>query len=56
MDGVKTDLQTTFYDKGDSMTITNDKGNDQTLNLSYEDIESPPLHNNCRCVLIPITE
>jgi HK97 family phage portal protein len=51
MDGIKTDLQETFYDKGDTFTV-----DDKVLKLDYEDIEHPPLHNNCRCVLIPITE
>lgn len=54
MDGREIDLTETFYTKGDSMTVTNDKGKEVTRVLNYEDIEHPPLHVGCRCVLIPI--
>lgn len=56
MDGKQTDLQETFFDKGDTLDVTGDDGKTSTLKLNYEDIENPPLHNNCRCVLLPITE
>lgn len=32
-------------------TVTGEKSN---LILSYEDIEHPPLHPNCRCALLPV--
>jgi HK97 family phage portal protein len=55
MDGIKIDLEQNFFDKGDEMSSTSESGKDMTMTLGYEDIEHPPLHNNCRCVLIPIT-
>lgn len=55
MDGKELDLETTFFDKGDTHTVDTDKGS-QTMNISYTNIDSPPLHNNCRCVLLPITK
>jgi HK97 family phage portal protein len=54
MDGKVLDLSSSYFEKGDSLTVKDDNGNDITLKANYEDIKHPPLHPNCRCQLIPI--
>lgn len=49
MNGKTIGISDSFFKKGDVQT-GNDGG---TLNLDYEDVGSPPLHPQCRCVLIP---
>ncbi len=50
MDGKTIPLGNTFFQKGDSF-----EGKDGgTLDLSYENINFPPLHPNCRCTVVPI--
>lgn len=44
MDGKKVDLGENFFDEGDTFMGTE---------LNYGDVEFPPLHPDCRCVLIP---
>lgn len=39
-----------FIEKGES--ITDSEGNERTFD--YESVEHPPLHPNCRCVLLPV--
>lgn len=48
MHGKTVTLKQAFFKRGDSITADG-----QTLNLDYETTVSPPLHPNCRCVLIP---
>ena len=40
-------LEENFYNLGDS--IVSEDG--RLMNMQYEDIESPPLHPNCRCAI-----
>lgn len=42
-------LDENIVTKGDSLTIDG-----QTQHYNYDDVPSPPLHVNCRCVLLPI--
>jgi len=42
----------TFLAKGESLTDSN--GNERVYD--YEDVEHPPLHANCRCVVLPVRE
>lgn len=51
MDGKECDLEVSYFNKGDTFEVAG-----KTMNIDYTDIDSPPLHNNCRCVLIPITK
>lgn len=39
-----------FVEKGE--TLTDGEGNERTFD--YESVEHPPLHPNCRCVLLPV--
>lgn len=41
-----------FLAKGES--LTDSEGNERVYD--YEDIEHPPLHPNCRCVLLPVRD
>ena len=52
MHGKKAYLDANYFDKGDSFY-----GNDnKSIDLKYENVGDPPLHVNCRCVLIPHTD
>lgn len=45
-----TGIQDVFIEKGES--LTDSEGNERVFD--YESVEHPPLHPNCRCVLIPV--
>ena len=50
MDGKVIGIKTNFFRKGDVW-----EGDDgKTITLDYDDIQGPPMHNNCRCTLLPI--
>jgi len=51
MDGKTIPLNDSFFKKGDEL-----KAGDKTLNIDYASVKSYPLHNGCRCDLIPIFE
>lgn len=42
-----------FFEQGDLMQ-TEDEGNIRQMRLDYESVSGPPLHPNCRCVLLPV--
>lgn len=42
-------LDENFFDKGDTLKV-----GDQKQDYNYDDVTSPPLHVNCRCVLLPV--
>jgi SPP1 gp7 family putative phage head morphogenesis protein len=55
MHGTVIGLHELFFNKGDTLTV--DRGEDKSpykLDLNYESISSCPLHNKCRCVLLPV--
>lgn len=54
MNGTKTELETNYFDMGDSLFTEDENGNQAQLDISYEDIQGPPIHVNCRCVLLPV--
>lgn len=43
-----------YFTQGDSMELLDEDGNPLTLSLDYEDVDGPPLHVNCRCVVLPV--
>lgn len=47
MDGKIVGLDENYFNLGDKF---------MGLDLSYDDVEYPPLHPNCRCVIIPVLE
>lgn len=53
-EGTTLGLDESFLDVGASYDFTNAKGETETVVNSYDDIDNPPLHPNCRCTIIPI--
>ncbi len=49
MDGEVVAVDENWFDKGDTLDGTNGG----TLALDYADVETPPLHANCRCYIRP---
>ena len=49
MDGKVVSIEDNFFNLGDSV-----QGSDgSTFDVSYSDVEAPPLHPNCRCYIRP---
>lgn len=53
MDGKTLGLDEDFAKKGDVITGTNENGKKVRLTIGVGNIDTPPLHPNCRCTLIP---
>lgn len=47
------ELDTSYWELGDTISVVNDAGKTQTFNFGYEAIDHPPLHPMCRCYLVP---
>lgn len=54
MDGKIIGLKKSFYDKGEEIAFVDSKGHSHTMTLDYRTIGEPPLHPNCKCVLLPV--
>lgn len=54
MNGKVIALSDNFYEKGDQIGFLDSKGNEHFMKLDYRDIGEPPIHPNCRCVLLPV--
>lgn len=54
MDGVTITLSQSFFNKGDVMMFEDKNGKPHEMMLDFRTIGEPPLHPNCRCVLLPI--
>lgn len=54
MDGVTITLKQSFFDKGDVVIFEDKNGKPHEMMLDFRTIGEPPLHPNCRCVLLPI--
>lgn len=50
MDGKAIKLDERYFDKGDELEVEDAN----PLKFDFEAIEHPPLHNNCRCIELPI--
>jgi SPP1 gp7 family putative phage head morphogenesis protein len=55
-DGKTVGLDDAFVPLGGSYTFTDENGDEQTQTNSYDTIEEPPLHPNCRCTIVPSTD
>lgn len=51
MDGQIIGIDNSFFDKGDNFEV-----NEQALDFTYEKVDHPPLHCNCRCCIVPVLE
>jgi HK97 family phage portal protein len=49
LDGVIVSLDSNFYSLGDVITADG-----KTMNISYESIPYPPVHNRCQCARLPV--
>ena len=54
MDGKTIKLNQSFFQKGDVMMFEDSNGKPHEMNLDFRTIGEPPLHPNCRCVLLPV--
>lgn len=54
MDGRVLPLRETFFKQGDQASFVDDKDKTHVMNLNYREIGHPPLHPDCRCVLLPV--
>ena len=54
MDGKQIPLDDDFFEKGDWFSYTDHNGKEHSCHLNYRDIGEPPLHPECRCVLLPV--
>lgn len=53
-EGKTIELGQTFVRQGESYTYTNSDGEEQSVSNTYDDVDNPPLHPNCRCTIIPV--
>jgi hypothetical protein len=51
MDGTAVELGENFFDQGDEQTA-DWRGQEISIDHDYSDVNGPPLHPNCRCVLV----
>lgn len=54
-DGKTVPLDDAFLAKGDSYTYEDENGDEQEKVNTYDTVEEPPLHPNCRCTIIPVS-
>jgi hypothetical protein len=55
-DGLTVPLDDAFLGMGDSHTYTDENGDEQTTVVNtYDTVEVPPLHPNCRCTIVPVS-
>lgn len=53
LDGRRVSIDATFLQLGD---VFHPEGADAPLVVTYEDIDAPPAHPNCRCTIVPVFE
>lgn len=51
--GKTINLGEAFVKQGESYSYTDANGDEQTVSNTYDDVDNPPLHPNCRCTIIP---
>jgi hypothetical protein len=55
LDGTTVGLETSFVNAGDSVDVSQEDGSTDSYQANYGDVETPPLHPNCTCTIIPVT-
>lgn len=53
-DGKTVPLDDPFLSVGETHTFTDSNGDEQNVVNSYDTIDEPPLHPQCRCTIVPI--
>lgn len=56
LNGTTVALDQSFVTQGDSVDVTQDDGSTHSYQADYGDVETPPLHPNCSCTIIPVTQ
>ena len=56
LDGTTVGLEDTFVSQGDSVDVDQSDGSTDSYQADYGDVDTPPLHPNCSCTIIPVTE
>lgn len=51
LDGTEVGLEDSFVSQGDSVDV-----GDDSYSADYGDVDTPPLHPNCECTIIPVTD
>lgn len=54
-EGKTVPLDSSFLGLGESYSYTDESGEEQTATNDYDTVETPPLHPNCMCTIIPTT-
>lgn len=55
LDGETVGLDESYVNQGDSVSAHGHDGESMTMLADYSSIETPPLHPNCSCTIIPVT-
>lgn len=55
INGTTVGLEESFVSQGDSVDVTQEDGSIDTYQADYGDVETPPLHPNCSCTIVPET-
>ncbi len=53
MNGKTIDIDINFFNKGETLTVTDASGEKQSMDMDYSAIGGPPLHPNCGCFIRP---
>lgn len=56
LNGKRIGIDGTFLKVGESIEVTDENGKIQRYKNTYEPVDFPPLHPNCRCTVIPVVE
>lgn len=56
LDGTTVGTEEVFVAQGDSVDVSQDDGSTDSYQADYGDVETPPLHPNCSCTIVPVTE
>lgn len=56
LDGTTVGLEDVFVAQGDSVDVTGDDGDTDSYQADYGDVDTPPLHPNCTCTIVPETD
>jgi len=54
MHGTILDVDTAFAYLGDVLIYTDEEGRERSMQITYEDVQGPPLHPDCRCTVLPV--
>jgi len=54
MNGTVIAIGDPYWGQGQEMTVADAAGKTQRLKFSYEQVDHPPLHPNCRCTLLGV--